>query len=329
MPSEKELFVTKQYVPMGQPIVQNENTVIYQVKCLCEPRTPEGILKMYRHKNVENLYTRLYHLDYSEWPHIYNVKYFDGNTLVVEEYLKGHTLEELLQQNRANGVTFSEEEAYRIMDRLCDCIAQLMKPQPPIIHHNLKPSNIFITNSGAVKLLDFVPGVSKRKNPHKNILRILGSIFHRMLTGREPKNRKCTYKGRYEPVIRRCIEKNPKQQYNDIRELKEGLEYAREHEPEKTALGIAGIPYALTIPFQGTILAFEWILLTFFWQKNNLPTMCLFALIFFIHSLVFAVRRHVYLKEHSISLSTARKALPVLGFAGLLFCLSWIVSFLV
>ena len=57
-------------------------------------------MKMYRQQNREALYKRLYQLDYSEWPHIYNVKYFDGNTLVVEKYLEGNTLEELLKQNK-------------------------------------------------------------------------------------------------------------------------------------------------------------------------------------------------------------------------------------
>ena len=41
MPSEKEKFVTKQYVPMGEPIVQNDHTIIYHVKCLCEPGKPD------------------------------------------------------------------------------------------------------------------------------------------------------------------------------------------------------------------------------------------------------------------------------------------------
>ena len=110
MPSEKEEFVTKQYVPMGEPIVQNDHTIIYHVKCLCEPGKPDGILKMYRQQNREALYKRLYQLDYSEWPHIYNVKYFDGNTLVVEKYLEGNTLEELLKQNKENKTDFTEEK---------------------------------------------------------------------------------------------------------------------------------------------------------------------------------------------------------------------------
>lgn len=329
MASEKELFVTKQYVPIGQPIVQNENTIIYKVKCFAEPGSPDGVLKMYRHKNILNLYQRLFQLDYSEWPHIYSVKYFDGNTLIVEEFLKGNTLAERLEQNRAQGIVFSEEEAYRIMERLCDCIQQLMKPQPPIIHHNLKPSNIFITSAGAIKLLDFVPGVSKHSNPFSNILHILGGIFHQMLTGKAPKHGKCTYEGRYETVIRKCMEKSPEKQYNNVTELKEELEYAKTHQPELSPREVAGIPYALTFPFQGFILAIEWLLVSFFWLRNNPTTMCLFVIIFAIHSLVFAIRRHAYLKEHHVRLSTARKALPVLILAVILICLSRAISFII
>ena len=327
MASEKELFVTKQYVPMGEPIVKNENTIIYKVKCFAEPGSPEGILKMYRRKNIVNLYTRLYQLDYSEWPHIFNVKFFDGNTLVVEEFLNGHTLQELLDNNRNNGIVFSEEEAYRIMERICDCIQQLIKPQPPIIHHNLKPSNIFVTSSGAIKLLDFVPGVSKRRSPFHQILNTLGSIFHQMLTGNAPKRGKSIYKGRYEAVIRKCMEKTPEKQYQNMSELKEELADAQKN-GSATHPGITGIPYSLTFPFQGFILAVEWLLVSFFWYHKNSTTMFLFLIIFIIHSLAFIIRRHLYMKEHQINVSLARKTLPILAVIAVLACLSWIISFI-
>lgn len=329
MASEKEQFVTKQYVPVGEPIASNDHTVVFKVKCFAQPGTPDGILKMYRHKNVSGLYTRLAQLDYSEWPHIYDVKHFDGNTLVVEEFLQGNTLAELLADNRAKGITFSEPEASRIMDRLCDCVHQLMQAYPPIIHYNLKPSNIFVTNTGAIKLLDFVPGVTKKKHPLHNILNILGAIFHQMLTGKTLKNGKCTYNGRYETVIRRCIEKIPEKQYQDITELKDDIEYASSHEPESSTGGIAKIPYVLTYPFQGTILAFEWLLLSFFLQKENTSTMCLFTLIFAIHLFVFGLRRHTFMKENNVHLSTARKAYPVLILILVFACLSLVLSFLV
>ena len=160
-------------------------------------------------------------------------------------------------------------------------------------------------------------------------MNILGSIFHQMLTGKFPKNGKCTYDGRYQTIIRKCMEKNPEKQYSDVTELKEELEYTKTHEPESASSGIAKIPYALTYPFQGTILAFEWLLISFFWCKNNPTTMCLFIAIFAIHSLVFAIRRHTFMKENNIHLSTARKAFPVLILCIVLCCLTWVISFLV
>ena len=92
MASEKELFITKQYIPTGEPLVQSENKLIYRVKCMAEPGQPMGILKMYRRKNIQSFYERLKHLDYSEWPHIYAVKFYDDSTLIVEEMLNGSTL---------------------------------------------------------------------------------------------------------------------------------------------------------------------------------------------------------------------------------------------
>ena len=103
MASEKEEFITKKYIPTGAPIVENDRTLIYKVRCMEEPGSPVAILKMYRKRNVSRLYTKLMQLDYSEYPHIYNVKYFDDSTLVVEEYLTGRTLQDAMNRNRAAG----------------------------------------------------------------------------------------------------------------------------------------------------------------------------------------------------------------------------------
>ncbi len=329
MASEKELFVTKQYVPIGQPISQNSHTIIYKVKCLAEKGAPEGILKMYRHTNVKNLYTRLMQLDYSEWPHIYSVKYFDESTLVVEELLNGSTLAEIINNNKNQGTGMPEDQAYKIMDKLSECIAELAKLQPPIIHHDLRPSNIFVTRSGAIKLLDFVPEYTEKKPfSFRNILDTLGRIFHEMLTGKEPRHGKCTYTGRYAPVIEKCLEKDPEKQYKDINEMKEGMEYARTHDVKKDG-DAAAIPFWLTMPFQGAILCFEWVLLCFFFTKENYSTMSLFVITFFLHALLFALRRHAFMKENNVHLGFMRTFGPAAAllaiFAGLFFAVSLFV----
>ena len=91
----------------------------------------------------------------------------------------------------------------------------------------------------------------------------------------------------------------------------------------------AGIPYALTFPFQGAILAFEWILICFFLKKEQTSAMCLFAIAFFIHFVLFLARRHAFFQKRNIQISTARKALPLLILALVLALLSQIVPFLI
>lgn len=332
MASEKELFITKQYIPIGEPLVQNESKVIYRVKCMTEPGQPVGILKMYRKKNIQNLYGRLKHLDYSEWPHIYAVKYYDDNTLVVEEMLNGSTLAELLERNRARGAVFSEEEAKRIMDEICYVVNTLSKAVPPLYHNNLKPSNIFITRTGAIKLLDFEPDNSKRRTTMPGILNTLGILFHEMLTGRKPLNGKCTYKGRYKPVICKCIDKKPENTYTTIGELLEDLDYASTHMPaaenaEDTEK--VGIPYTLTLPFQGFILALEWLILNYSYFRDNRATTTFFALIFSFHLLLFIFRRHQHLKKKQVYLPPLRRAYPFIALAALLGLISFLVYSLI
>lgn len=327
MASEKERFVTTQYVPIGKPISETEHTIIYKVKCLEQKGTPEGILKMYRRKNIKNLYTRLWQLNYSEWPHIYSVKYFDENTLVVEEFLDGCTLAELIKKNKEQGRTMTEEQAYGIMDKLSESIAELLKLDPPIIHHDLRPSNIFVTRSGAVKLIDFVPEYAKKKKfSIGSLLHTLGSIFHEMLTGKEPKRERCVYEGRYAPVIRKCLEKNPQKQYESVEEMKDELDYAKKHGAD-TEDDAADIPYWLTMPFQGTILAFEWALILLFYTKENHSTMSLFVIIFSIHAISYVIRRFLFMKKNHVRLNFLRRILPFAALAAVFAVLFFAIPF--
>ena len=317
MASEKEEFVTKLYVPTGQPLQKNAHVTIYRVRCMKEPGRPEAILKLYHNKNCAKVYERLMQLNYTEWPHIHNVKYFDGNTLVVEDYLKGATMQEIMDGKRAQKTKYTEAEAQKIMDRICEAVKVINEIQPPLSHGNLKKSNIFITSGGHVKFLDFEPADPKK--PRFNLLEFLGRLFHELLTGKEPKGKTVSYEGRYKQVIEKCLESSPDRQYADIKEMQEDIEVAKEMEYEEPEeVRTVGIPYILTLPFQGTILAVEWTLFSFFYQKNNTTNSLLFGGIFLVHLLLFIWRRWKFLKDENVRLDPVKMVVPIVAFVVIL-----------
>lgn len=76
---------------------------------------------------------------------------------LVMEYVAGDTLEERLTRNRA---PLSETQVHTWAQELCDVLTYLHTCQPsPVIHRDVKPSNIKITPDGRLKLIDF--GISK------------------------------------------------------------------------------------------------------------------------------------------------------------------------
>lgn len=84
-------------------------------------------------------------------PKIYEI-YAEGNQLeVIEEYISGNTVEQLLDSN----FPFTNDKIRDIVIQLCVVLNDLHNCSPAIIHRDIKPSNIIITPSGELFLLDF------------------------------------------------------------------------------------------------------------------------------------------------------------------------------
>ena len=96
------------------------------------------------------VYAALFRHPVKQMPRIYAL-YEDAGTLtVIEEYISGDSLEEVLSLCGP----LPEDEAVRITVQLCRILSELHAFDPPLIHRDIKPSNILLTEDGQIVLLD-------------------------------------------------------------------------------------------------------------------------------------------------------------------------------
>ncbi|HEY6300044.1 MAG TPA: protein kinase [Candidatus Binatus sp.] len=123
---------------------------------------------------------------------------------LVMEYIDGITLEQKLNES---GGKLPESEVIDVALQVLDTLEYLHNLEPPVIYRDLKPSNVMLTPSEQVKLIDF--GIARLFQPLSNATMIgtqgyappeqyrgkvefrsdlyaLGATMHHALSGRDP-----------------------------------------------------------------------------------------------------------------------------------------------
>ena len=103
------------------------------------------------------LYRRIEKLDSAYFPRIKEIQTVDGETLVTEEYLEGQTLDSVLEGE------ISTADGFFYLDELLKAIRVLHRMDPPVIHRDVKPENVFITNCGNFHFMLLQKELSKRR----------------------------------------------------------------------------------------------------------------------------------------------------------------------
>ena len=188
-----------------------------------------------------SVYTRLYEHPVKGVPRIYSL-HEDNNTLtVIEEFISGVTLQDVLNRNG----TMPEDKVLDHMIRLCEILSGLHNLYPPIIHRDIKPSNIIVTDDGRIVLIDlnaartykhgqgrdtrflgtegFAPPeqVGYGQTVPQTDIYAMGITMNVLLTGTLPSER--MYRGALSPVIERCIKNDPENRYVSASVLRKQL----------------------------------------------------------------------------------------------------------
>lgn len=90
-------------------------------------------------------------LHHSYLPQVYDFLVIGASIYTVMEYVEGQDLQQYLSQ----GYHFSEQTVQKWLLQLCEVLEYLHTQTPPILHSDIKPSNIMITKQGDVCLIDF------------------------------------------------------------------------------------------------------------------------------------------------------------------------------
>ncbi len=222
--------------------------------------TPDPKMRELTIKSFEREASMLATLDHAAIPKI--TDYFtDGDrSYLILDLVRGKDLEHWLEENKE---LLDQETAIEWTIQLCDALAHLHEQKPhPVVFRDVKPSNIMLDQHNRIRLIDF--GIAKvfetgdkgtmigtegysppeqyrgQAEPAGDIY-ALGATLHHLLTRQDPRlEPPFTFIERpinksnphvspaFEAIIMRCLNYDPKERYDDARELQKAMELLQE-----------------------------------------------------------------------------------------------------
>lgn len=214
----------------------------YDVVKVLSNKNDAEILRI-RHKNINRdivlrsyskpvlAYKKLKSITHRNIPTVYDTLNFDDGQIVLEEFIDGITVAEVLEQGK-----YTYHGAKKIILAVCDALLVLRDMN--IVHRDIKPENIMVTRSGDVKLIDFnaarIHTNEKQKDTvvlgtigyappeqygisqsdEKSDIYSLGILLNVMLTGTHPSKKLA--RGKAGKIVLKCTQIDPNHRFQSI-----------------------------------------------------------------------------------------------------------------
>lgn len=94
-------------------------------------------------------------LDHPNLPKVSDFFHEDGRDYLVMDYVPGPDLRQLIEEAKSRGEFLPQSQVLNWTDQLADALTYLHSQNPPVLHRDVKPSNIKLTPDGLIKLVDF------------------------------------------------------------------------------------------------------------------------------------------------------------------------------
>ncbi len=170
------------------------------------------------------------HLDHPSLPKIIDVLEQGESIWLIMEYIRGRRLDYVIGQG------LSRQQLYSVARQLTEVLLYLHTRKAPILHLDIKPSNLLIRSDGSLVLIDF--GASIRGHPSREAydgygtrgfaapeqlkkgaavdmrtdIYGVGATLYYCRNGKPP-DEETQYRGPMGPIIRKCLARDPQKRY--------------------------------------------------------------------------------------------------------------------
>lgn len=222
-------------------VLDNEYTFIKNIK-----RTECMIINVLENKHNKTrilvkyitgkatVYSKLLNIKHDNIPIVYEVVADDNRCIIVEEYIDGITVGEVLETG-----LYTADGVYKVVYELCEALYTLHNQG--IVHRDIKPENIIISKDGHIKLIDFnISRINIEKQDRDTVvlgttgfappeqygisdtdarsdIYSIGILINVMLTGEHPSKKMCS--GKWQKIVNKCTQINPDERFQNVEEL--------------------------------------------------------------------------------------------------------------